>query len=180
MTTSAPSTSLLEAVETFFAGADTTIAKDLKLNLKKVLFEGSLDRQDAAFALLASAQAVDLQELADAAAAALQENEVDETLIAEARQSAALGTMLNLYYRFRHFLKDDSDYQRVGLRMNALARPALGAETMEKLVFAVSVINGCEMCVNGHEAKLRDLGVSTNAIHDLARLASLVTAVTKL
>jgi len=88
--------------------------------------------------------------------------------------------MLNTYYRFRHFVHKDDDYRVAGLRMTALAKPQLGKERFEMLALAVSVLNGCESCVRSHEQVLRDAGVGADKIHDLARLASVVKALTTL
>jgi len=63
-----------------------------------------------------------------------------------------------------------------GLRMTALARPALGKVNFEMLAFTVSVVNGCETCVISHEAVLREAGLGAEKIHDLARMASVVKA----
>jgi lipoyl-dependent peroxiredoxin subunit D len=44
------------------------------------------------------------------------------------------------------------------------------------LAFAVSVVNGCESCVRAHEKTLRDGAVSTDKLHDLARLSAVLKA----
>jgi alkyl hydroperoxide reductase subunit D len=82
--------------------------------------------------------------------------------------------MLNVYYRFRYMVGNEEDYRAAGLRMTALARPVLGKERFEMLAFAVSVLNGCQSCIRSHEKVLRDAGVSTDKVHDLARLAAVV------
>ncbi|MGE4157921.1 MAG: carboxymuconolactone decarboxylase family protein [Planctomycetota bacterium] len=171
-----------QPLESLFEGRDTVIARDLKLNLQKSLFEGALPPEEGHFALLALATSVGHQGLATYAREALHQAGVTPELIREAAESAALTGMLNLYYRFRHFIEHSQGsegaarYTRVGLRMNAMMKPQMGHQRFEMLAFAVSVVNGCEMCVNGHEKKLLDLGVEPDAIHDLARLASLVKA----
>jgi alkyl hydroperoxide reductase subunit D len=88
--------------------------------------------------------------------------------------------MLNVYYRFRHFLGSPDEYRIAALRMTALARPAIGKEKFEMLAFAVSVLNGCESCTKAHEKALRDAGIGTDKIHDLARLAAVVYGLSKL
>ena len=175
--TSSTTTPNLDAIDAFFHDRTDSISKDLKLNLKKAL-TSSLDPETAFLTLLSGATLVKHKPLADAAQTALSELGTTDEVINEAIQTAALGTMLNVYYRFRHFIDDtEKRYQRTGLRMNALAKPVMGHTKMEAVVFALSVINGCEMCVNGHEAKLRDLELSDDAIHDLARLGALIAAI---
>lgn len=171
-----------EPFEGLFAGRDTVIARDLKLNLQKALFEGDLPPEEGHLTLLALATSVGHAPFMEYARGALRQAAVAEEIIREAAESAALTGMLNLYYRFRHFIehtqgKEGADrYTRVGLRMNAMMKPQMGHQRFEMLAFAVSVVNGCEMCVNGHEKKLLDLGLAPDALHDLARLAALVKA----
>jgi alkyl hydroperoxide reductase subunit D len=93
-------------------------------------------------------------------------------------ESAAIMGMLNTYYKFRSFIKERAeDYRTAGLRMTALARPALGKVPFEMLAFAVSVLNGCETCVVSHEKVLREAETNVEKIHDLARLAATVKAI---
>lgn len=168
---------LNEAIESVFAGRETAVARDLKLNLKKVLESGALDATESALALVATATSVGLTRLADAAAESLRAEGVNEESLREARESAAIMGMLNVYYRFRHLLGDEQNYQNTGLRMTALARPAVGKARFEMLAFAVSVLNGCGKCITAHEKALRDAQVSVEKIHDLARLAAIVAGV---
>jgi alkyl hydroperoxide reductase subunit D len=161
-------------IDTALPSQSTTIARDLKLNLKRVLEDGALDEENATLALLALATSTGDSALGNYARARLVELGIGAEQIQEAAESAAIMGMLNVYYRFRHMLAKDEEYRAAGLRMTALARPALGKERFEMLAFAVSVLNGCESCIRSHEQVLRDAGTSTDQIHDLARLAAVV------
>ena len=175
-----------DAINTLMEGRSTAIAKDLKLNLKRVMTDGALDEEETHIALLAIATSLKHGYFINYAKDKLLELGVADELIEEAAESAALTGMLNVYYRFRHFVESAQGevakerYKRTGLRMNSMSKPLLGHERFEMLAFAVSVINGCEMCVNGHEKRLLDLNVDAEKIHDLARLAALVKAVNDL
>lgn len=163
------------------AARETTIARDLNLNLEKIMNSGVLDPKEANLCLLAAARAVGWHELAADTRARLEAHGAGEAERKEAEESAALMGMLNTYYKFRSFITRAGetkleDYRTAGLRMTALARPVLGRTTFEMLAFTVSVINGCETCVVSHENVLREAGVSAEKIHDLARLASVVKA----
>ncbi|MGZ3650167.1 MAG: carboxymuconolactone decarboxylase family protein [Bdellovibrionota bacterium] len=159
------------------AARETTIARDLNLNLQKVMAGAVLELREASLALLAVSRAVGYDELAALARARLAEHGVPEAEIQEAEESAAIMGMLNTYYKFRNFIaKNGEDYRTAGLRMTSLAKPALGKVPFEMLAFAVSVVNGCETCVVSHEAVLRGAGVDAEKIHDLARLAAVVRA----
>lgn len=161
-------------LDTVLPQSETAIARDLRLNLKRILEEGALDRDEALLALLAVATSLQEERLTAYARRRLQELEVSPEHIQEATESAAIMGMLNVYYRFRYMVGSEEDYRAAGLRMTALARPVLGKERFEMLAFAVSVLNGCQSCVRSHEKVLRDAGVSADKVHDLARLAAVV------
>src|ERR1051325_477440 len=163
-----------EALEAALPHAATTIGRDLRLNLKRVLEESALTTDEAHLALLATATSVNDNRLAAYARDRLLQSQVTTEEIREAAESAAIMTMLNVYYRFRHMLGKDDDYRAAGLRMTSLSRPTLGKGRFEMLAFAVSVLNGCESCIRSHEKVLRDSGVTVEKIHDLARLAAVV------
>jgi alkyl hydroperoxide reductase subunit D len=167
-------------VETILENQTSTIAKDLRLNLTRLLDGGALGPIEAHLALMAAAASAQQPELMAMAAAQLQALGLTEEHIQEAKESAAIMGMLNTYYRFRHFLGNPDDYRVAGLRMTALARPALGKERFEMLAFAVSVLNGCETCTRSHEKALRDAGVAVEKIHDLAKIAAVVKGLTAL
>ncbi len=175
---------LTQGIDLFFQGRETQGARDLKLNLKRFVAEGALDPADAVLALVATATAVGSRPLAELGAAAAEAAGLTAADVQEARDAAAVMGMLNRYYRFRHFVENargkdhvQEHFRAAGLRMNALAKPALGKRRFEMLALAVSAINGCESCVVAHEEELRKAGVDGEAIHDLVRLAAVVAGV---
>ncbi len=153
-----------------------TIAKDLRLNLRRLIEEGSLSAEEVNLTLMATATSVEYDALRDFARARLEEAGVSPEQIREAVESSAIMAMLNTYYRFKHMVGKDEDYRAAGLRMTSLARPVLGKERFEMLAFAISVLNGCESCIRSHEEVLRKNGMSVDKIHDLARMAAVVKA----
>lgn len=165
-----------EAIDALLESRTTTIARDLKLNLKRLLEESNLSPAEALYALLATAASVDHAPLVSHAKEKLSQLGITPEHIQEASECAAIMAMLNTYYRFRHMVQNETDYVTAGLRMTGLARPALGKQQFEMLALAVSVLNGCESCIRSHEKALRDSGVSADKIHDLARMASVVKA----
>jgi alkyl hydroperoxide reductase subunit D len=150
------------------------IAKDLRLNLRRILEEGALPKEEVYLAVLALAHSVEYATLKDFAITQLKEIGIAADQIQEAIESAAMMAMLNTYYRFRHMIGKEEEYRVAGLRMTALSRPVLGKERFEMLAFALSVLNGCESCIRSHEQVLRLAGLTADKIHDLARLASVV------
>lgn len=163
----------------------TSVAKDLKLNFKRLFEDSSLSEEEATLTLLATAKTLGIHQLQELAQSTLSKNGFSSEAIQEAEESAAIMGMLNIYYRFRHFIDHTSetaatDYGAAKLRMQSLANPVLGKEKFEMLAFAVSAINGCEKCVTSHEKALVHLGVSRDKIHDLARMAAVVTGLKQL
>lgn len=169
---SEPSEGTLPSLEPLFENVGSPIGRDLKLNLKRLLEEGALTPAEGYAALLATATAVSYRPLALFAREALGKLGLPQEQIQEAAESAGIMGMLNVYYRFRHLIDNAEDYRTAGLRMTALARPALGKVPFEMLSFALSVLNGCPSCIRSHEKVLREAAVSVEKIHDLARLAS--------
>src|SRR5436190_339356 len=100
----------------------TVIARDLRLNLKRVLEDSELDTRDRFFTVLATAAAVADPMLSQYARTELASHGAPPEEIQEAAEVAALMAMLNTYYRFRHMLANNEDYRSVGLRMTAFAR----------------------------------------------------------
>lgn len=165
-----------ENLESLYRGPDTPTARDLRLNLQRLLNDGALGLEDGLLAFLAAARAVESKPLEELARSELSRLGFNDEAIQEAAQSAAIMAMLNTYYRFKHMIANNADYAGTGLRMNALAKPVLGKERYELLAFTVSVLNGCETCIKAHEKVLRAGGMDVARIHDAARLASVVKA----
>src|SRR5262245_3713739 len=166
----------VEPIDRLLEAHTGVIARDLKLNLTRLLQDGALSPEEALLATLAITSSLNYDEMARYAREQLPQTGVSEDQIQEAAQSAALMGMLNTYYRFRHFVGSQEEYRAAGLRMTVLAKPLLGKERFEMLAFAVSVLNGCESCVRAHEKTLRDGGISSEKVHDLAKLASVLKA----
>jgi alkyl hydroperoxide reductase subunit D len=169
-------------MENLFTQSGSRIAKDLKLNLKKLLEDSSLSQQEAYATLAGLAQSLHSPELKEIAQAGLETTDLNDEQKQEAFEAGALMGMMNMYYRFRHFVTEahgelPSAYRMAGLRMNALAQPLLGRETFEMVAFSVSVLNGCSQCIVSHERTLKEHNISEEKIHDLARLAAVSKAI---
>ena len=86
--------------------------------------------------------------------------------------------MNNVYYRFVH-LSSNPEYGKLParLRMQALANHGASSDDFELWSLAVSAVNGCGLCIDSHERKLRDAGVSAATVQDAIRIASILHAV---
>lgn len=170
---------LLTALDQQFGERSSTIARDLKLNYRRLVEDSALSKQESALLSIALAKSVGYAALLDAAKVEATEQGVITAGVQEAEEAVAIMGMLNIYYRYRHFVEHNDPsakdaYGAAKLRMTSLANPALGKETFEILALAISAINGCEMCVSSHEKALMQLGVTREKLHDVARMAAVV------
>lgn len=154
---------------------------DLKLNFKSSLESEYLSRLE--IALLGVALSVNngngtLREFFIAFA---KEEGGTAEAIAEAAACASLLSANNVLYRFRHFTKKEKYTQiPARIKMNIMTKPVSGKEFFELMSLAISAVNGCEMCVNAHEASLLELGAKEERIFEAVRLASIVTSTSKI
>ncbi|MCB1050612.1 MAG: carboxymuconolactone decarboxylase family protein [Acidobacteria bacterium] len=146
--------------------------KDIRLNLKFVLDNTSLTREQALGVALACAFNQKNHELVQVYRDMLQ----DPAIVQDAQSAAALMAMNNVFYRFRHMV-GDSEYEALParLRMQKLANPT-NKINLELFSLAVSAINGCENCIKSHEQVLLGHGISKQNILDAVRIAATVRA----
>lgn len=158
-----------------FRHHESSIFRDLSLNLKKILSEGALEPTERYMNLLAISTALHETEMMSLAREALAELGTAPEHIQEAAEVAGIMGMNNVYYKFRTFLSPDvvqADYSRAGLRMQSLMKAHVGKAQFELLSLAVSIVNACPTCVASHEKAVRELGISADKVHDVARLAA--------
>jgi lipoyl-dependent peroxiredoxin subunit D len=151
-------------------------AKDIRLNLGSLATEASLTPAQRAGAFLASAYASGQPSLI----AALEHEFAPRLSVSEqqaARSAAAVMAMNNVYYRFTHLVRN-AEYGKLPakLRMNVLANPGAAKADFELWSLAVSAINGCAMCMDAHEAVVRQHGLSAEAVQAAVRIAAVVNA----
>jgi alkyl hydroperoxide reductase subunit D len=152
------------------------VARDIRLNLQAVLTSGSLTAAQRWGVAVASAAASRNQQLRDAVIEDAR-REVPEAVIEDGLAAAALMSMNNVYYRFRHLVgKPAYSEKPARLRMNRLVKPATSKTDFELFSLAVSAINACETCVRSHEAVVIEGGLSEDQVHDAVRLAATINA----
>ena len=152
-------------------------AKDLRLNLGSLASEETLTQQQLwgcifACALAGRNETVIQNVLVDA------QTHLSAEALSGAKSAAAIMAMNNVYYRFAH-LATSKDYLSMPakLRMNVIGNPGVDKIDFELWSLAVSVINGCGMCIDAHEKQLLDHGMTRNEIQTAARIAAVVQAV---
>jgi alkyl hydroperoxide reductase subunit D len=154
-------------------------ARDVRLNLGSVLTPqgapGLTEKQIASIALATAIAARNVE-----FARAVEDwarSRLDDTSIAGARAAAAVMGMNNVYYRFLH-LVEDGEYDKLParLRMNVIGNPGIDRLDFELLSLAVSAVNGCGLCITSHERKLREHGVTREAVQSAVRIAAVIHA----
>ncbi len=151
-------------------------AKDIRLNVQTVFQSTTLTPAQVWGTAVASAIAARHAELVRAVVADAADK-VDATVIEDAKAAAALMSMNNVYYRFRHMIgKESYSSKPARLRMNWIAKPLGSKADFELFCLAVSAINGCEMCVRSHEEVVVNGGITEDQVHDVIRLAATISA----
>jgi alkyl hydroperoxide reductase subunit D len=153
---------------------------DLKINFKNSLESEFLTKAEIALLGVSIATNAGNSTLSQFFVQQAKEEGSSNEAIAEAVACASLLSANNVLYRFRHFSKKEK-YNEIPARikMNIMGRPVSGKEFFELMSLAVSAVNGCEMCVNAHEASLIELGTKEERIFEAVRLASVITSTSK-
>lgn len=155
-------------------------ARDIKLNLSTILSEeGSTDltQKQIDGIALASAYAVKNPALITAISNEVKPR-MDETELNAVKAAASIMAMNNIYYRFTH-LVSDAEYRTMPakLRMNVIGKPGIPKIDFELFSLAVSIINGCGMCIDAHAHELVKNGLSKAAVQSTARIAAVINSV---
>ena len=151
-------------------------AKDIRLNLSSILADQLLGDQRKYGLLLACAHGSGYRPLVAAADAECAARLTPEAANA-ARGAAAVMAMNNVYYRFVH-LASNEEYAKLPakLRMNFIGSHGIDKDDFELFSLAVSVMNGCGMCIDAHEKVLLGHGVKPETIQAGARIAAVMKA----
>jgi len=154
-------------------------AKDIKLNLSKVLSEDGapgLTPKQIMGTALACAHAT-RQPQVIAALTAEAETVLSPEEITAAKAAATIMAMNNIYYRFIHLAADDEIKKMpANLRMQIMANPGIPKLDFEIEALAVSAINGCGMCMESHVHEVVKQGLSKQGAQSAIRIAAVINA----
>lgn len=150
-------------------------AKDIKLNMSSIInnHSGLTDTQFWGSAL-ASALATKNKILSEAIKTEKPEIFNDNVLFG-VNAAFTMMSMTNIYYRFIH-LSENSKYNTMstGLRMNIMRAPNVDVIDFEVFSLAVSIVNGCGMCIASHEKQLIKHGLTEENIQLIAKVAAII------
>ena len=153
-------------------------AKDVKINISTLITQENqiLTSKQVFGAALASAYATKEKNLIK-----VMENEVQNILsndeINATKIAATLMAMNNVYYRFLH-ISDDKEYSQMpsGLRMRGIMDHKIEKIDFEVFSLAVSIINGCGMCIDAHANQLIKHGMSKTQVQMTAKIAAVINS----
>ena len=157
------------------ADKDHRYLKDLRINLNNALSYQNLTKKESYLLALAVAmnEKHEAAKLSFSQLAATEGATSEE--ITELYALVSLMNVNNIFYRFRHFTnKEYYNNTPAGIKMSIMMNPVLGKEFFELASLAISAVNGCEMCVNAHEASVKQHGASEARIYDAIRLTAVV------
>jgi alkyl hydroperoxide reductase subunit D len=158
--------------------AELDIYKDIKLNFSTLLNSSSvLTEKQIVSISLACSVALKNPKMVEAFES-LAKEKLSDIEISGAKNAAIIMGMNNIYYRTTHLL-ENKEYSKMqsGLRMNVMANHGIDAIDFELYSFAVSVLNGCGMCLDSHEIKLLKHGFTTQQVQYAIRLPAVLNAV---
>ena len=157
------------------ANTDSKYLRDLRINLSNALAYPNLTKKESYLVTLAVAINEKNENLVKAFKPLAEAEGVTQIEIAELYSLVSLMNVNNVFYRFRHYTKNEYYTNTpAGIKMSIMMNPVLGKEFFELLSLAVSAVNGCEMCVNAHEQSVKQHGATEARIYDAIRLSSVV------
>ena len=151
-------------------------AKDIKLNYSSVVNNHSgLSDEQFYGVVLSAAFASRNNELISSIKAQYAEVLKDNTL-SGINAAVAMMSMTNIYYRFAHIIENENYIKMsAGLRMNIMRDPGVDKIDFEIYSLAVSIVNGCGMCITAHEKQLvSHHSVTPETIQLVAKIAAIV------
>lgn len=159
-------------------GCSEPFLKDLFMNAKKFVFgDGKLDAKTRALVALAAAAHAKNTAWAQLMQNTLTNLGVDEQTQVDAIAVASTNYMYNTFFKFRTLSGTDRfDGLPVALRAHTFSNTSLDDKTVELINTAVSDLNACEPCVQGHVAKSKKLELSDDQILEAIQVAAVVYA----
>lgn len=162
----------------YLYGRSEPFLKDLFMNSKKFVFgDGAIDAKTRALVALATAAHAKNAAWTQVMKQCLASLDVDEQTQVDAIAIASTNYMYNTFFKFRTLSGTDRfDGLPVALRAHTFSGTSLDDSTVELINTAVSDLNACEPCVQGHVAKSKKLELSDSQILEAIQVAATVYA----
>lgn len=157
-----------------YYGSVPAFLQDFYMNFKKFCYSpGALDLKTKSLIAVAVAGNFDSPVWADYFATRAKSQGADDQTLADVAGVASACAMYNVFFKFRDLSGSDLfTGMPVGLRAHTFAGTSLDDATVELLNIAISDLNGCKPCTEGHVAKARALGVSDEQMLEAIQCAA--------
>lgn len=154
--------------------------QDYYMNFKKfVLGEGKLDRKTRTLVALAVAIYANSEPWIGFLRSQ-PDVEITDQEFADLAAVVATNNMYNTFFKFRDLAGSDVfGGMSVGLRAHTFSGVSFDERTIELIDIAISDINVCRPCTEGHVRKSRDLGLSDEQILEAVQITAVMQAGTK-
>ena len=159
-------------------GSVPAFLQDFYMNVKKFcLTEGKLDVKTKTVIALAVSGNAGCEPWTEFFATRLKSLGGNDQTVADVAAVSSACSMYNVFFKFRE-LSGSSLFSgmAVGLRAHTFAGTSLDDRTVELINIAISDINSCKPCTEGHVAKARELGVSDDALLETIQAAATMQA----
>ncbi len=154
-----------------------SFAADIKLNSKALMESKILSKKQVSLIFLACTFGSKNKALFDVFQSYY--SDLNQAEVEGAQIASTIMSMTNVYYRFTH-LVSNKEYEKLpaGLRMNKMAPMSHGLDPIdfELCSIAVSALNGCGMCIDSHERKLKKENVESVWIQEAVKIAAVVNS----
>lgn len=149
-------------------------AKDTRLNVSTLATSEVFDEEQIWGVSLASAYYLRDKVVIAALVADAQAANVRAEVIEDAQAAATLMGMNTVYFRFRHLVHKEVYTQKPArLRMTWMAKPKTSKAFFELMSLAIAALAGCEVCIQSHEASVKQHGLTEDHVHEAARFAAI-------
>jgi alkyl hydroperoxide reductase subunit D len=152
--------------------------QDFYMNFKKFVWtDGHLDVKTKATLGLAVAAAMKCGAWADFLASRCVKLGLPDQYPADVIGIVATCQMYNVFFKFRDLSGSDLfSGMGVGLRAHTFANTSLDSKMVELINIVISDLNGCKPCTAGHLEKIRQLGVTDDAILESIQCGATISA----
>lgn len=161
------------------AGSESGVS-DLYMNANRQLGDGRMEERTKLLVAVGVASTLGSQPAVEFFSAAAIEKGRTAQEVADAISVAAVCTIFNGYFRFRHQVPAElqATYEafRAPFNANSFMKVSLDQAEVEAICITVSSINNCHKCVEGHINKGKSLGITDEQIDELIRTGAVATA----
>jgi alkyl hydroperoxide reductase subunit D len=164
-----------EVPEVFlYMGNVPAFVHDFFMNFRKfVLSAGKLDEKSKLLIAAAVAGQAGSQTWLNYLKTFAEAKQVTDQEIVEALAVGATNSMYNVLFKFRDISGVEAfDAMPVGLRAHTFQSTSLSDDMVELINLSLSDINSCKPCTAAHVAKVRQAGVSDEAIYEAIQCAA--------